>query len=255
MSNFLIDLNDLENNPTTRVPVCLCLDTSGSMSRVVRGNVENTGETCFVDGKTWNVVKGGITAIKDLNDGVHSFFDAILSDEVAMYSAEVCIITFGGNGPKVISDFKTADQQDLSFSLSANGDTYLGEAVNMALDKLEKRKEEYRNKGVDYFQPWLVIITDGEPNGSPAELEKAITRTQNMVNNRKLTLFPLGVGPEADMSTLAKFSPKRTPIKIKETKYNEFFEWLSQSVVSTSQSMPGEKIKLDISKMEGWGEL
>ncbi len=255
MNNNIFNLDDLENNPTPRVPVCLCLDTSGSMGRVVRGETRRTGETIYKDGQKWNVVTGGISAIEDLSEGINQFFEAIRADEVAVYSAEICIITFGGRKAELISPFATVDQQNTSFSLDAEGDTYMGEAVNMALDCLEKRKQEYKDKGVDYFQPWLVIMTDGTPNGSTEELNTAIQRTQNLVNERKLTVFPLGVGPDADMSTLAKFSPKRSPLKIKETKYKEFFEWLSQSVVTTSQSMPGEKQTLDVAGIQGWGEL
>lgn len=255
MNNNLINLDDLENNPTPRVPVCLCLDTSGSMGRIVRGEIQNTGRTVFKDGQNWNIVTGGVSAIEDLNEGINEFFDAIRSDEVAAYSTEVCVITFGGNKAEIISPFATVDQLDTSFSLKAEGRTYMGEAVNMALDCLENRKEAYKKKGIDYFQPWLVIMTDGAPNGSPSELETAISRTQEMVNDRKLTVFPLGVGPDADMSTLAKFSPKRSPLKVRETKYKEFFEWLSQSVTTTSQSMPGEKQKLDVEGIQGWGEL
>lgn len=255
MNSNIVNLNDLENNPTPRVPVCLCLDTSGSMGRIVRGETQNTGRTMYEDGQTWNIVTGGVSAINDLNEGIQQFFDAIRTDEVAVYSAEVCIITFGGKKAELVSDFTTVDQQEKSFSLVANGDTYMGEAVNMALNLLEKRKQAYKDKGVDYFQPWLVIMTDGTPNGSKSELDTAISRVQKMVNERKLTVFSLGVGPEADMSVLAKFSPKRSPLKIKETKYKEFFEWLSQSVVTTSQSMPGETQTLDIAGIQGWGEL
>lgn len=255
MSSVIVNLNDLENNPTPRVPVCLCLDTSGSMGRIVRGETKSTGKTIFKDGKTWNVVTGGVSAIEDLNEGVNQFFEAIRTDEVAVYSAEVCVITFGGDRAKVISEFTTVDQHEGNISLVADGDTYMGEAVNLALDRLEKRKQEYKEKGVDYFQPWLVLMTDGSPNGSPNELTTAISRVQQMVNDRKLTVFPLGVGPEADMTTLAKFSPKRSPLKVKETKYKEFFEWLSQSVVTTSQSMPGETQTLDVAGIKGWGEL
>ena len=32
MDNMLLRMEDLVNNPTPRVPVCLCLDVSGSMS-------------------------------------------------------------------------------------------------------------------------------------------------------------------------------------------------------------------------------
>lgn len=255
MNNNIVDLNDLENNPTPRVPVCLCLDTSGSMGRIVRGETKSTGKTVYNDGQMWNIVTGGVSAISDLNDGLNQFFETIRTDEVAVYSAEICVITFGGKKAEVISNFATVDQIDTSFSLVADGDTYMGEAVNMALDRLEKRKQAYKDKGIDYFQPWLVIMTDGTPNGSKSELETAISRVQKMVNERKLTVFPLGVGSEADMSTLARFSPKRSPLKIKETKYKEFFEWLSQSVVTTSQSMPGETQTLDVAGIQGWGEL
>lgn len=96
MNNNIVNLNDLENNPTPRVPVCLCLDTSGSMGRIVRGETQSTGRTIYKDGQTWNIVTGGVSAIDDLNEGINQFFEAIRTDEVAVYSAEICVITFGG---------------------------------------------------------------------------------------------------------------------------------------------------------------
>ena len=56
MNNDLLRIEDLVNNPTARVPVCLCLDVSGSM-----------------DGEP----------IRELNDGVRMFYDAIREDETA----------------------------------------------------------------------------------------------------------------------------------------------------------------------------
>ena len=34
MANYLSKDEDLVNNPSTRVPICLCLDLSGSMNTV-----------------------------------------------------------------------------------------------------------------------------------------------------------------------------------------------------------------------------
>ena len=225
--NLLLRLEDLVNNPTARVPVCLCLDTSGSM-----------------DGQP----------IEELNEGVHLFYEAIKEDETALYSAEISIVTFGGNA-ECIKDFSSLEIQPEAPKLSAYGMTPMGEAVNMALDLLEKRKEEYKDKGVDYYQPWLVLMTDGEPNGDAEELSKAINRTANLVNQKKLTVFPIGIGKDADMEVLAKFSPKRSPLKLQGLKFKEFFAWLSKSVAKTSQSTPGETIKLDIEGIKGWGDL
>ena len=89
--NDLVRLQDLVNNPTPRVPVCLCLDTSGSMNQIIGGDVEATGEQFYEDGKMWDIVTGGITAIEELTEGVKAFYDELRNDEVAQYSAEICI--------------------------------------------------------------------------------------------------------------------------------------------------------------------
>lgn len=227
-NNLLLRMEDLVNNPTARVPVCLCLDVSGSMF----------GEP-----------------ISELNRGVQLFYNAIKDDEVAMYSAEICIVTFGGNDAICLEDFASLELQPDPPVLKANGMTPMGEAVNMAVNLLEQRKNEYKDKGVDYYQPWLVLMTDGEPNGNSGELSRAIQRTVDLVNSRKLTIFPIGIGQEADMSTLAKFSPNRAPLKLQGLKFREFFSWLSKSVSKTSQSTPGECVKLDVEGIKGWGEL
>lgn len=228
MNNEILRREDLVNNPTARVPVCLCLDTSGSM----------TGEP-----------------IHELNEGVRLFYDAIKDDEVASFSAEISIVTFGGAKAQCMADFASLQLQPNPPMLFASGLTPMGEAVNIGLDMLERRKEEYKDAGVDYYQPWLVLMTDGIPNGRQEELTRAIERTVQLVNDKKLTVFPIGIGKEADMNVLLKFSPKRPPLRLQGLKFKEFFQWLSKSVSKTSQSIPGETIKLDLEGIKGWGEL
>ena len=257
--NGLLSFQDRASNPTVRVPICLCLDVSGSMGRIIAGETRSTGRTTVVDGKTWNIVEGGISAIQAMIDGVQLFYDNLLEDTVTRYSAEVCIVTFGGNKPEIIMDFDSLDKQEAHrekiSSLEADGETPMGEAVNMALDCLERAKQYYKDNGIDYFQPWLVLMTDGEPNGSSSELDRAISRTNELANNKKLTIFPIGIGDEADMKCLARISPKRPPLRLKNMNFKGLFEWLSKSVEKTSQSMPGSKVKLDVDAVRGWAEL
>lgn len=206
---------DLVSNPCTRLPVCLCLDVSGSMS----GN-----------------------PIQELSQGVKYFFDAIKSDEIARYSVELSIVVFQDDAT-VILDFANIDRQRVP-SLSANGSTSMGEGVNLALDILEQRKNEYSNKGVDYYQPWMVLMTDGCPTDNT---QSAISRVQNLKNNRKLTLFPVAIGNGADVGILKQFSTMKDNMVLKVVSaqyFKEFFEWLSQSVSIVSQSAPGDKISM-----------
>lgn len=254
MEKNLVLLNDeaLLSNPAPRLPVCLCLDISGSMG-AVEGDFRRTGETAYSDGQSWELVEGGTSRIEELQKGIQMFYDAIREDETALYSAEVCIVTFNDTA-ECLQTFTTLDRDDIEVPrLEAEGGTSMGEGVNLALDMLEKRKEQYKAAGTDYFQPWLVLMTDGEPNGNREELSRAISRTVSLQMDRKLILFPIGIGTEAGMATLKQFSPKRPPQRLKGLKFKEFFEWLSQSVSRTSNSRPGETITLE--KTDSWREI
>lgn len=217
--------DDLIDNPTTRVPVCLCLDTSRSM---------------------------GGQPIEELNRGIQQFFHEVAADEVARYAVDICIVTFGDQGVRLLQDFCSLDTATCP-SLTANGGTPMGEALTLALDKLAQRKQKYKSSGIDYFQPWLVVMTDGQPNGDSAVLAEACRQTSSLQAEKKLVIFPIGIGNEADMQVLGRISPKRAPLKLAGLKFVEFFQWLSKSVSRTSQSIPGEEINLP--SIESWHTL
>ena len=72
MSDFnLVRKKDLVENPTARVPICLCLDTSYSMGAIIDPeNTSFTGKTIFKDGQNWDIVEGGTSRIAKLQEGV-----------------------------------------------------------------------------------------------------------------------------------------------------------------------------------------
>ena len=217
---------DLLDNPTTRVPVVLCLDVSASMT---------------IDGR-----------IEQLNKGVQEFFRSVSEDKIAKWAAEICIVTFNNEARKLV-DFNYVEKQKEAFNsleLKAGGNTAMGAAVELSLSLLEQRKTEYRNKGIDYWQPWLVLMTDGQATDN---IDKAADQCSKLVDEGKLVIFPLALGRGANLEELKSFSPKRAPLRLNEHKLSEFFNWLSQSVRTTSQSTPGARVKLpDVST---WAEL
>jgi uncharacterized protein YegL len=219
--------DDLVENPTPRVPVSLCVDTSLSME----------GDK-----------------ILELVRGVNVFLDAVDGDDDAHDAAEISIVEFNSTA-QLIQDFASVDRLQRVNSISPTGATWMGEGVNLALDTLENRKAMYSGSGVLYYQPWLVLMTDGQPNGSHAEFERAVQRVVAMVAAKKLTVFPIGIGADADMAALARFSPNRPPLRLKDLNFKEFFEWLSRSVSRVSRSTPGDAVKLDLNGLAGWAEL
>ncbi len=251
MANYLSKDADLVNNPATRVPICLCLDLSGSMNTVEGGSYKETGKTEMIDGKIYNIVEGGETRVAELQKGIELFFDAIKDDEMAVDAAEISIVGFSDTAKTLLS-FAHIEKQRMP-ELQASGGTAMGEGVNLALRNLEERKNLYKENGVQYFQPWLVIMSDGENNGSSEQFRKAVEKVESLVNSKKLTVFAIAIGKEADMATLSKLSPKRRPMRLNGMKFKEFFEWLSKSVSRTSSSQPGEKIHLD--PVDDWATL
>lgn len=225
MAAYEYGTDDLIDNPTPRVPICLCLDTSGSMT----GN-----------------------PINELNRGVATFMKSLLDHEIARYSADVCTVTFGGD-VKCVNDFASLEYQIVP-QFQAWGNTPMTEAIALSLDKLEARKRRYQESGVDYYQPWLVVMTDGYPDDE-STVANVARRTAELQKNKKLSIFPIGIGNAADMNILAQISPHRKPMKLKGLNFIDFFEWLSRSVIRVSQSQPGEGVKLDVDGMAGWAEL
>lgn len=128
---MLVRIEDLVNNPTPRVPICLCLDTSGSMG-AVEGECEATGETVYEDGRTWNIVTGGTSRIDELQKGVEQFYEAIREDEIAVYSAEICIVTFDSKATCVL-DFANIERQETIPELQPVGDTSWEKALILPL--------------------------------------------------------------------------------------------------------------------------
>jgi uncharacterized protein YegL len=204
-----------DDNREYRCPVVLVLDTSGSM-----------------DGEK----------IKQLNDGVELFIKELQNDDKASLSVQLAIITFGNAGVNLVQKFQTVD--DIQFCpLDASGVTPMGKALNLALDTLEGAKQRYRQEFLDYYQPWLLLISDGYPTDADI-CESAALRITEAARNEKLCFYAVGV-EGADMNLLSTLSiHSNDPIKLKGIEFNKLFAWLSASVTAVSHSQVGEQIPI-----------
>lgn len=234
MDENLLDQAEFAENPEPRCPVVLALDTSASM----RG-----------------------APIQELNQALADFAEALKADRLASLRVEVAMVTFGGQvkvfglaetGKPVTYEAQNAFVTVDRFTpphLEASGNTPMGEAVARAVALLRERKMIYRQAGMDYFRPWLFLITDGKP--TDAHWETAAEQVKEEETRKGLTFYGVGV-ENADMEVLRKFSDARPPLKLKGLAFGELFQWLSRSLAVVAHSRPGEQAPLP---PVGWGAV
>jgi len=225
---------EFTDNPEPRCPVILLLDISGSMSG---------------------------SPIAELNEGLRAFEQTIKADRLTSLRVEVAVITFGGS-PTVVSGrgggatslpfdahqaFVTVDQF-IAPTLTTRGSTPMGEAVRQMLPLLRERKQIYQQNGIDYFRPWVFMITDGAPDSG---WETAAEQMREEEGRNGLNFFAVGV-EGADMQTLARFCKRNQPLKLKGLAFRDLFQWLSNSLSAVSQSQPGQQVALPA---VGWAQI
>ncbi len=217
----LIHATDLIDNPSPRCPCLVVIDTSASMYG---------------------------SPIAQLNSGLQQFIAELNADEVAACSVELAVLT-AGNSVRQALPFTTAMHLESCAPFSASGCTPLGEAVTRGLDMLEQRKAEYRQNGVAYYQPWLVVISDGGPTD---DWQAAAQRARSMAEQRKLVSLMVGVN-DANMQVLGQFS-NRPALKLDGLKFAEFFQWLSASMSRVSASA-STTASVALPAMDGWASI
>ncbi len=205
-----VDLGD-EMNREPRCPCILVLDTSSSMTKDRR--------------------------IELLQEGLGVLADELKADSLARRRIEVAVVTFGGT-VQVVQPFVSA-ADFLPPPLAAMGGTPMGEAVQVAVDMAAARKEDYKRQGLDYYQPWIFVLTDGEPTDG---IEAAASAVLELEDSKRVNFFAVGVGETARLDLLAKLS-HRSPRKLAGLKFAELFEWLAKSLDRVSNTEPGGRVQ------------
>ena len=162
-NNFNINFGESNSvqSSTRKFPICLVLDTSGSM----QGN-----------------------NIRDLNQNVHQFLQFVQNNPKARRNAEIAIIEFGGD-VRVVTGYNAIENIQFK-DLDALGATPLGAAVEKALELLDIRRQYYRNNAIEHYKPIMLIMSDGEPTDDYLPVAEEVYK---MVSEKQLKIFPLAL--------------------------------------------------------------
>lgn len=177
--------------------------------------------------------------IAELNKGLQRFQEQVLENDTTTSRLEVAIITFGGSvrqiqDPSQLTDFEIP-------KLSASGGTPMITAIEEALQLIADRKEWYKQKGIKYYRPWLVLMTDGEPDEMEAVASMG-QRLKSLQEGSSVIVAPIGVGENVNMSVLRELSQggPMNATKLQETNFVQFFNWLSNSIEKVTSKSPSD---------------
>ena len=228
----LQDMVEFADNPEPRCPCVLILDTSGSMYG---------------------------PPIDALNQGIQTFRYELAKDSLAALRVEVAAIIYNGpdgstdmSSVQLIQDFVTVDKFNLP-ELPALTGNHEAKAIHLALDTIEKRKRSYRESGISYYRPWIILIADGGLTEPPDVIESASERLRQAELDKQVAFFAVGVGG-ARMDQLARLGT-REPLLLDGLAFNELFVWLSGSMSRVSSSRPGDEVQLDVDGLRDWAAL
>jgi uncharacterized protein YegL len=192
--------------------------------------------------------------IHQLNTALPTLGDYLRKDPQAARRVELAVVTFGGE-VKVAQDFVPPAEFKPPV-LTAGGATPMGEAILKAFEMVEQRKARYEVSDLDSYEPWIFLITDGEPTDSPEVLERAVQRIregEEKERGKRVAFFAVGVDG-ANMERLARIS-KRTPLKLRGLNFARMFQWVSRSLTRASQTQMGDRVLLDNPIADGWAEV
>ncbi len=210
-------------SPENYEPKCLCvlvLDVSGSM----------TGRP-----------------IEQLNRGLQTFHEEVMQDFVASNRLEISIIIFSSQVQCIQEPMLIPNVQ--MPKLTTGGTTKMAEAIQMAIEQINTRKQWYKNTGQKYYRPMIVLMTDGEPdrNQDLATIGKSV---QEGVSGKHFSFYAIGV-QGYNHQKLSQICPSHMPpLPLDGYKFSDFFKWLSNSIGTITKSRQGDVIALP--PVSGW---
>lgn len=225
MNNRYFDLDIDVTNPAPRCPVILLLDTSYSMS-----------------GKP----------IQELNRGLHQFICETAYDEAASMSVELEIITFNSKVEIKMPFTPICNVDKNPPPLTVDGCTNLGEALDLAIKELGKRRKTYQNNGIPYFKPWVILMTDGRPTDN---WQDPARRIKKMAEDKNITYLGVEIGKQVDREIMFQLMPNRNPMlaTLDKLEFKKFFRWLTSSMSTLSNSAVSAQDDLQFDDISSWG--
>jgi len=137
--------------------------------------------------------------IKELNEGLEAFYKDIQTDSTTANRLEIAIVVFN-------NEVRTLVEPDLAANitipkLTASGGTKLVDGVKEGISIVKARKSWYKETGQPYYRPWVILMTDGDPDDMQ-DITSLSADIRKGMADKEFYFYAIGV-QDADMKKIA----------------------------------------------------
>ncbi len=221
MAKIFLEQTDYNTNKTPRLPICICIDVSSKVSAI------NLTEIT--------------TFINDLSNH-------ILNNIECASKVQLCVVAFA-NKTEIVSGFKAVDATPFTVTGSEEQPD-LDTALRKCADLFNAQIETYREKGISYYLPELLLISSGV---TTTDITETANRLRNAQNSKYLSLMPFKIG-EAPAIELEKLTESGRVYTIEHKDFSKLFDCMKSGIELLSASSAAACNSLE-SQMVGWEQF
>lgn len=163
--------------------------------------------------------------IGKLNKGLREFKDQVMASDVKNL-LDVAVISFGGDA-KIVQGFTPLATWNPP-TLIATGGTPMLSALNMAMNILYDKHEEYKKENTISGVRWIFCITDGDPGERDAKIE---SRLRSLEREKKLRAICIGT-PGFDQRAMKEIYDINQIYQLENLNYAALFGFFKDMIVA-----------------------
>ncbi len=222
-------LKDVVIKEARPLPVLLLIDNSGSMAN---------------------------EKINTVNLAIKEMIAEFSSIKNAKGKISIGAISFG-NTVEIVQPIDKIENVNIP-EFSASGKTWMGEAINMAIDMLEDKNQVPERA----YTPTIILLSDGLPSDCPGKMDsenydfsewEPLQRLHSSERLKKCPKLALGIGEGTNYNMLNAFINNSEVPVIKANDLStitKFFQWVTYSISKRSVSNnPNEPVLEDPKEM------
>lgn len=255
-------LNSLIHSSEDRIPICFCIDVSGTMGIITNRPNEYTvtNREFMRDGVPQVSVKMNINPrtgreyeahhrIDELKRVLYVMLDKMCAIPSIRDSAIVYIVTFSEFAQTVIGPKKCNEvskslideriQIEADFTESARG-------INLSLEKIDFMIRAIEDANLSSYPPVLIFMSDGIPTDG-REANEAGKELYNRSQNHELKVIPIAIGDDLNLNWMRSLTNDSKVYTMKyDNEFDEVFEVIRKRIVDTTVVMPMDAGFVDI---------